>query len=145
MAGGTRRPAGGFTLIELLIAMAVASLLLSLAWPSYRGHVKRAQRAEAAAALLQAQQFMERLYAVQGRFISANGEAPSLPAALQAVPPTGQPRYRLRLEWIDPGTYLLRAEPLAPHTDEACGALLLSGTGQRGRSGRELSVAQCWQ
>ncbi len=144
MAGTPKVSARGFSLMELMVAMVIMGLLVGLAWPSYRGHVQRSQRAEAAAALLQAQQFMERIYAVQGRYDTSMG-VPVLPAALQAVPAEGVARYRLRLDLSQSGGYVLHAEPQWPHQDAACGGLWLAHTGAQGRTGSGMSVQQCWR
>lgn len=47
----TRRTRG-FTLIELMIAVAVIGLLVAVAYPSYQEHVRKANRAEAQAFLM---------------------------------------------------------------------------------------------
>lgn len=135
----------GFSLIELMTVLLITGLLLALAWPSYQSHVRRGHRAEAAAALLEAQQFMERYYAVQGRYTSASGGAPALPVRLQAVPAQGQARYRLRLESVEAGRFTLRADPQDAMASDACGSLTLASTGAKGRTGQGLTVAQCWQ
>ncbi|MGI9329963.1 MAG: prepilin-type N-terminal cleavage/methylation domain-containing protein [Gammaproteobacteria bacterium] len=43
---------GGFSLIELLIVVAIAALLISIAIPTYRDYIRRANAAQAAADLL---------------------------------------------------------------------------------------------
>lgn len=135
----------GFSLIELMTVLLITGLLVSVAWPSYQSHVRRSHRAEAAAALLEAQQFMERYYAVQGRYTTASGAAPALPVRLQAVPAQGQPRYRLRLEGVEVGKFTLRADPQDVLAGDACGSLTLASTGAKGHTGQGLTVAQCWQ
>lgn len=50
----------GLTLVELLVALALVALLASLAYPSHRGAVFRARRADALAALMQLQAAQER-------------------------------------------------------------------------------------
>ncbi|GGE48004.1 pilus biosynthesis protein [Halopseudomonas oceani] len=58
----------GFSLIELLIALVIASLLASVAYPSYLAHVRKAQRVEVSGLLLENAQRLERHYALAGRY-----------------------------------------------------------------------------
>ncbi len=50
----------GFTTIELLVAMSIAAVLSSVAYPSFRDQIARAHRADAIAALTNAQMAQER-------------------------------------------------------------------------------------
>jgi type IV pilus assembly protein PilE len=45
----------GFTLVELCVVLAVAGLLATAAWPSYRSQLQRGYRADAVAALTRVQ------------------------------------------------------------------------------------------
>lgn len=135
----------GFSLIELLTVLLIVGLLAAVAWPNYRAHVQRAQRAQGAAALLQAQQFMERLYSVQGSYLLADGSKPQLPAAVQAVSSSEQVIYRLQIETVDAVSYGLRADPQGAMQADACGALTLTHTGLKGRTGNGPSVPDCWR
>jgi type IV pilus assembly protein PilE len=58
--GRARAPARGFTLIESLVAVAVAGILSSIAYPSVEAQVLRARRTDALVALMQAQLAEER-------------------------------------------------------------------------------------
>ncbi len=131
--------------MELMVVLLIVALLVGLAWPNYQAHVRRSQRIEALAALLEAQQHMERLYAAQGRYTTAAGGAPSLPQRLQAVPSRESPRYLLELASVDAGSYTLRAVPQGDQANDACGSLTLASTGARGCTGTGATVAQCWQ
>jgi type IV pilus assembly protein PilE len=139
------RRSRGFTLVELLIVLAIVGLLVAVAAPAYRSHVQRAHRAQAAAALLQAQQFMERLYSVQGTYLNSSGALPTLPVALQTVSSEGRQLYRLKIERADAVGYELRAEPQEALGADPCGTLTLDQTSLKGRTGQGASVQACWR
>jgi len=61
----------GFTLIELMIAVAIVGILAAIAVPNYSEYVKRASRAEAASALLDAANKQEQ-YFVDNRAYSTS-------------------------------------------------------------------------
>lgn len=50
----------GFTLIEVMIVVVIVGILASIAYPSYRNYVLRANRAEGAAHILRVLQAQER-------------------------------------------------------------------------------------
>jgi type IV pilus assembly protein PilE len=50
----------GFTLVESMVAVGIAAVLSSIAYPSLEGHVLRARRTDALAALMNAQLAQER-------------------------------------------------------------------------------------
>ena len=55
-----RRAVRGFTLTELLVAMVLAVIMASLAYPAYQGQLHRSRRTEAIGALLALQQAQEK-------------------------------------------------------------------------------------
>ena len=58
--GPGRRAGRGFTLVETLIAVGVAGVLSSIAYPSLESHVMRARRSDALVSLLEGQLAQER-------------------------------------------------------------------------------------
>lgn len=142
---GSRRiskVASGFSLIELMIVVAIVGILAAIALPSYSEYVKRGNRASARAAMLEAQQFMERFYAVNSRYTTdaAGTLSPALPTRLQRVP-AESPRYTLSLSAPALNSYTITA---TPDTTDKCANLTLTSTGVKGTSST-LGAAECWR
>jgi len=67
----SRHLRAGFSLVEVLIALAVAALLASLAYPSYVAQVQRARRADGTLALLELAHVLERFASERGTYAGA--------------------------------------------------------------------------
>lgn len=143
VAGPKRRAMAGFTLIELMVVIAIIGILAAIALPSYQRYIQRGDRAAARAALLEAQQFMERFYAANNTFVGA-----VLPARFANVP-VGSPKYNISVEIINgpPSTFTLVADPINPVIQ--CENLRLSHTGVKSvtypAAPTPADVAECWR
>jgi type IV pilus assembly protein PilE len=136
----------GFSLLELLIVLGLMAILAAVSIPSYRDHVRRAHRAQARVALLQAAQFMQQFHATHDRFDrrsdAASGTAIEIPEALRTVPANGAPSYRVSLQSVDVANYVLAATPVGVMTDDPCGTLTLDSKGGQGAAGS--TAHRCW-
>jgi type IV pilus assembly protein PilE len=131
----------GFTLIELMIVVAIVGILAAVALPSYTQYVQRGDRASARAAMLEAQQFMERYYATSNTFVGA-----VLPARFSAVP-VEAPKYNIAVGNLAAGRFTLTATPIG--VVSKCGNLTLTHTGVKGISvpatPTAADISECWR
>ncbi|CAN7219485.1 type IV pilin protein [Rhizobacter sp. LjRoot28] len=106
-------PARGFTVAELVIVMAVLSILVALAYPSFRAQWLKGRRTDAHNALMQLQQAQERWRADHRGYASA--------AELAAPGTSANGHYRLSVHAASTTGYELRAEALgAQQSDAGC-------------------------
>lgn len=140
-----------FTLLELVIALAIAAILAVFAVPSYRNHVARSHRIDAAAALYRASQFIE-AGTSDDASESGNPGVSQLSAGMDQAPPFGTAIYALRALPADDtnGGYTLEARPVdsGPMRDDACGSFVLDATGARSNRAMDGSAVSdpqaCW-
>lgn len=137
---------GGFTLIEVMIVVAIVGILAAIAYPSYMEHIRKGNRADAEASLMQLSQFMERYYTGTGRYSLTAGQTnvPNNPAPPY---PTGT-NYTFTITVGDAGTsYTATATPNNPGVmaTDKCGALTLTNTGLKGQTGQNVTTADCWR
>lgn len=151
----------GFSLIELMVVVAIATILLSIAIPSYMHQVRQSRRTEAKTALLD-------LAGREESYFSTTGSAyTNLPAnlgysALPATTPSGY--YTVTVACLagqsaalgcDPNpnppngpAYYLTATPVAGTSqaaDAACTSFSVDSVGGQWATGNgTLTSAQCW-
>ena len=148
-----RSTQNGVTLIELLTVIVVIGILASIAVPSYRNYLIRAQRTEATTALLNLQAAQEKFYLQQNRYAITQAELTDGPGD---VPPgLGLPGRTERGFYdinLGPGTngdqsYAATADPVAgagQADDTRCTQFSVDDTGLRGATGPG-GVAYCWR
>ncbi|MCC8391881.1 prepilin-type N-terminal cleavage/methylation domain-containing protein [Paraburkholderia sp. MMS20-SJTR3] len=140
----TRSNTSAFTLLELVIVLAIAATLAAFAIPSYRSHIARAHRIDAASALYRAAQFVEGA--------PSDSATTTLPTGLDQAPHFGTAVYRLRVLSADDtnGGYAIEATPAqdGPMRDDACGTFTLDATGSRSNrndgGGSTPANSECW-
>ncbi|HEX2830949.1 MAG TPA: type IV pilin protein [Burkholderiales bacterium] len=127
-----RRPAG-FTLIELLVVVAVVALLATIAYPSYRDHIRKSSRVAAQQELLELSAMQEKIY------LNSNAFTSKLTNAYDGTTSGGlgktggkstDGRYTLALT-ATAQSYTLSATPVAGTQQDGDGAFQLASTGTR--------------
>jgi type IV pilus assembly protein PilE len=149
MTSSTRtRADGGFTLIELMVVVVIATILLSIAVPSYMSQVRQSRRTEAKNSVLELAGREERFFATNGvnyTAVAANLGYTALPAV-----GVGSGYYTLSVctpaaagcggtpappaTWAVPATpnYLVIAVPTAAQVgDNQCVAFFVDSTGKQ--------------
>ncbi len=139
---------GGFTLIEVMIVVVIVGILASIAYPSYQESVRKTQRAEAKAALMEGVQALERYYSINGRY-TTGATAPLTLAAVfpTTAPATGTARYNIAVQGAPTGnSFMLRATRAGTMAGDPCGDYQVSHTGARTLNGMAASrtLADCW-
>lgn len=132
--GVRRTRAAGLTLVELMVVVAIVAILGVIAYPSYREQMIRTRRSEAKAALLDAQQRLEkcfmRLQTYSGcEMVDYTTESDRY---FVDVSPLGQ-------------TFTVTAAPRGSQVaDTACGTLSIDHRGRKGKTG-SATLETCWQ
>jgi type IV pilus assembly protein PilE len=143
-----RKTQPGFTLIELMIVVAVVAILASIGIPSYRAYIKRAERAEARAAVLDMAQKQERYFSSNNVYLAVPTPPTAAPANWNNF--TGQSvaarKYDVTVALSGGGTgYTISAAPSNGNTDPDCGTFALTHTNSRTNTGNTTPSAECWR
>jgi len=130
----------GFTLIELMVVVAIVGILSAIAYPSFTEYVRKGNRTDARATLLQIAQTLERCYTQFSAYNNAN-----CPILHEASINSAEGLYTVGV--VSSSTaYTLTALPVAGRAQAAdlkCATLTLTHTGARGATGT--AVAECWR
>ncbi len=130
----------GFTLIELMITIAIIAIISTIALPSYRDYVMRANRTATASYLLEVAGLQER------RFLDARAYAADM-TALGATPPNEiASNYTIATagdNTTTPPSYTVTATPIStgPQSADSCGTLTLNSKGEKGHAS---GASRCW-
>lgn len=132
----------GFSLFELVIAMAIASILVTVAVPSYQGYIKKTRRGDAQGALMGLASAMERYYVDNHTFVGAD------PATIYSdkSPLDGnETYYELSVTAATRRDFTVAATPKGSQADDKCGQMTVSRTGVKKVIGATLPLEQCWR
>ena len=125
----------GFSLLELVIVLAVISVLLTLAIPSYQRYTQRVHRVETIRMMLVLADCQERVRADTGFYDTS-----------RCGTDNGSDSHELRIEPPDSTASLefTIVAQLRQGRDDDCGNLSLDQAGTRGISGNQATVSKCW-
>jgi type IV pilus assembly protein PilE len=137
----------GMTLIELMVTVSIAVILTAVAYPSYQNSLRKSNRAEAKAALLELATRQERFYSDYGSYttvvVSPSGCSGSACGLAYTSTTTSHGYYTLSAATSTtsgqaPFTITATAVPGTPQArDMGCTALTLNQLGTKG-------PASCW-
>lgn len=144
-------PNRGFTLIEMIIVVTMIAILASIAIPSYKNYVMRANRTIAKTALVELQARQEGYYVDRKRYATQLTTL-AYPADPAWVSATGEPDtalqtdsiYRIDLSDVTATDYTLTATPVGAQSDDSrCGTLSIIASGRKTASGSD--GVDCWR
>lgn len=125
----------GFTLIELMIVIAIMSVLVAVALPSYRNYFIKSSRSAAQTELLDLASIQEKIY------LNSNSYSPSVIAAYSGTSAGGLGRtsgqtkdgkYAITLDITVPSqTFVLTATPVSESTQVGDGNISISQAGNK--------------
>lgn len=136
----------GVTLIELMTVIVVLAILASIAVPSYRRYLIRAQRSEATTALLQLQAAQEKFYLQNNAYTDNVADPPPAGLGLAATTERGFYDIAVTLDDADQA-YEATATPVAgggQSDDTQCTGFSVTNTGQRDAAGPG-GLDHCWR
>ena len=141
------RTAAGFTLIEIVIALAIVAITTTFAVSSYRRHMIRSDRIEAAQALLAAAAEQEKFHLSHGLYAHRLDARPGAdPPGIPIGSATLRGRFRLRIDAADAAGFIVTAERVDRGADPACVTLSIDESGRRRASdgANRDTTPLCW-
>jgi type IV pilus assembly protein PilE len=149
--GNIHRRMRGITLIELLTVIIILGVLASIAVPTYRRYLIRAQRSEAKIALLQLQTAQEKYYSQYNRYtdkVTAKSTSTTPGLGLPGKTETGKYRVSVTNLGVGGQEYTATAAPASgggQEDDKDCGSFTINERGVRGNSSGAQHVQTCWK
>lgn len=141
--------AAGFTLIELMIVVVIATLLLSIAIPTYKSEILKSRRTDAKTALLDLAAREQRFFSVRNSFTTLLADLGYAPSGSTATSMTvGSGYYTVSVTTTATPGFTLTATTTGSQTaDTSCQTFTVDNTGLQkaaDSSGAD-NTATCWR
>jgi type IV pilus assembly protein PilE len=140
----------GFTLIELMIAVAVVSILATIAVASYSSQVQKSRRTDARSALLDLAGREEKLFSTANAYSALPSDLGYAAVGTPWPITVGSGYYQVTVVAPDPaqggaaGTYSITANPIGTQlNDTTCATLSVNQLGAQSSTGTG-TAATCW-
>jgi type IV pilus assembly protein PilE len=135
----------GFTLIELMVVFLIIAVLAAIAYPQYQEYVRQGRRAEAAAALMDGAQKLERYYSAHGKYKDDDGNlAAVFTTQIPASSEANDVYYAIAGVPSDTG-YTLTATAKGLMAGDKCGDFSINQAGKQDNTNNSATVAECWR
>ena len=134
----------GFTLIELLIAVAVVSILSTIAVTAYTSQVQKSRRTDARSALLDLAGREEKLFSTANAYSALPSDLGYGAVGVPWPITVGSGYYQVSVTTPDSQSYSITATPLgAQLNDTTCASLSVNQLGAQTSTGTG-TAATCW-
>jgi type IV pilus assembly protein PilE len=152
------RTSRGFTLVELIVTMVIATILVSIAIPTYQVEMRKSRRTEAKTTALDAASREERYYATQNTYSADTGQL-GYTSSSGSFPVTTGTYYEISsisvtaptasATGVTTGTFTVtvQALPTGPQVaDTSCQTFVVTQTGAQTATGTDPTPnTTCWQ
>ncbi len=133
----------GFTLIELLIVTTIVGILMAVAIPGYSGYIRKTQRSEARALLIEIAGKQVRYHSENNTYTAVIGEL-GYGAATSTTYESEHATYDITISAANGTSFTLSATPKNSQSNDDCGSLGYNSAGVKTITGASASVEACW-